>query len=254
MQYLLVSSTEEVPELSIVIPAYKEEATIGNTLESLARHFQENNYPAVEVVVSVGKSPDKTYEKALEKSHLFENFAIINNIMPHEKGYVVHTGMIKSRGEMCVYMDADLATPLHHLKEAVNLLRKNDVVYGQRNITNIHKGHRKFISLMGNFLVQTLLLPGFKDTQCGFKGFRRNAIDDLFNRQKINSWGFDMEILALAKSRNYSTAHLPIPDWQDMEGGTLNEGPKKTLKAAMNTFYDLLRIRYYLFRGVYNQR
>ncbi len=151
-------------------------------------------------------------------------------------------------------MDADLATPLHHLREVVNLLRINDVVNGQRDITTIHTGHRKLISLLGNFLVQTILLPGYKDTQCGFKGFRKSAVQELFSRQRITSWGFDMEILALAKQMKYSTAHLPIPDWRDVEGGTLNEGPKKTFMAAFNTFYDLLRIRYYLIRGTYDRR
>lgn len=251
MKHLIIHNSDPSPELSIVIPAYKEESTIGPTLEKLSAHLKSRNYPTVEVLVSVGKSPDKTFEKAMEKSFLFENFSIINEVTPHQKGDVVHAGMMKARGEMCVYMDADLATPLHHLDKTLELLKEHDVVNGQRNISTIHKGHRKFISLFGNFLVRKILLPGYKDTQCGFKGFRRSAAKELFGKQKVSAWGFDMEILALARNMNYHIAQLPIPDWKDIEGGSLNAGPTKAFKAAIYTFYDLLRIRFYLATGHY---
>lgn len=251
MTYTITSGASRRPVISIIIPAYKEEATIGATLETLAAYLRARDYPLTEVIVAVGKSPDKTHEKALEKSHLFGAFATLNNVTPSDKGHNVRSAMLKARGEKCVYMDADLATPLHHLDQALKLLDQYDIVNAKRNIRSIHTGHRKFISLLGNTLVQTILLPGYKDTQCGFKAFRLPVARQLFARQKILSWGFDMEILALGKKMGFSTAHLPVDDWQDMDGGTLNQGPGKAFRAALHTFLDLLRVRYYLLARQY---
>ncbi len=251
MTYIRNTTDAESIVLSLIIPAYQEEKTIGSTLEKLAHHIKNSHYPTTEVIVAIGKSTDRTYEIVREKSRLFDHFLIINDIMPHTKGNNVQTAMLAARGTYSIYMDADLATPLHHIDETLKLLERNEVVNAQRGITNIHKGHRKFISIFGNMLVRAILLPGFKDTQCGFKGFRSNVAKQLFSKQKIESWGFDMEILALAKAMRYRIAHLPIHDWRDMEGGTLNAGPTKAFKAAFHTFLDLLRIRLNLFIGAY---
>ncbi len=254
MKYILIKRSRNEPGLSIVIPAYKEEKTIGTTLKELSHYIKHNDLPEVEVIVAIGKSGDQTLSKVREQKHLFSNLIAIDDIMPHEKGSVVHVGMMHAKGELCIYMDADLATPLHHMKDTVKLLQHNDIVNGQRNIQDIHSGHRKFISLFGNLLVRKILLPGFKDTQCGFKGFRTSSARKLFNSQKIDSWGFDMEILALGRKMKYRVAHLPIHDWKDVAGGTLNSSPAKALKAAVFTFYDLLRIRYFLLVGAYGAR
>ncbi len=251
MTYIRNGSEADKIVLSLIIPAYQEEATIGATLEQLAEHINRSNYPATEVIVAIGRSSDRTFEVAMEKRELFDNFVVINDIMPHTKGNNVQTAMLAARGLYCIYMDADLATPLHHIDEMLRLLEKHEIVNGQRGIKHIHKGHRKFISTFGNLLVRAILLPGFKDTQCGFKGFRNSAAKQLFARQRIESWGFDMEILAMAKSMRYRIAQLPIPDWRDMEGGTLNSGPYKAFKAAFHTFMDLLKIRLNLLTGAY---
>lgn len=228
MTYLQNSNhSDEEVTLSIIIPAYQEEATIGGTLEALAGHIRSKDYPRTEVIVAIGKSSDKTFDVVLQKSSLFDDMVIINDIMPHTKGTNVQTAVLAARGRLCIYMDADLATPLHHIDETLRLLQHHDIVNGQRGIGHIHKGHRKFISQFGNMLVQAILLPGFKDTQCGFKGFKSSTAKQLFARQKIDSWGFDMEILAIARRMNYKIAHLAIPDWQDMEGGSLNAGPDR---------------------------
>lgn len=237
--------------LSLIIPAYQEEATIGGTLETLAAHISQKDYPSTEVIVAIGRSSDDTFKIVLEKSSLFDNLVIINDIMPHTKGTNVQTAVLAARGRLCIYMDADLATPLHHIDETLRLLQHHDIVNGQRGSRYADKGHRRFISSFGNILVQAILLPGFKDTQCGFKGFRSSIAKQIFEKQRVDSWGFDMEVLAIARRMNYRIAHLAIPDWQDMEGGTLNAGPVKAFRAAFKTFLDLLRIRFNLLRGVY---
>jgi glycosyltransferase involved in cell wall biosynthesis len=247
-------TTQQNITLSIIIPAYQEESTIGGTLEKLAAYIQKMDIISIEVIVAIGQGTDRTYEVAVSKSGLFGNLVVINDIVPHTKGNNVQTAILAARGKYCLYMDADLATPLHHIDEALQLLKTYDIVNGQRGVGKIHRGHRKFISTFGNLLVRLILLPGFKDTQCGFKAFRTAAAKQLFAKQKIESWGFDIEILALAKQMRYSIAHLPIPDWQDKEGGSLNAGPQKAFGAAFNTFLDLLRIRLNLMKGGYNLR
>lgn len=244
------------PKISIVIPAYKESRTIEDTILRVRQFVQKWSaaHGEAEVIIAVGKSPDDTLEKAARLTRQLDGFRTIDAGLPHDKGHVVKVGMLAATGDYRLYMDADLATPLYHLNKAIRLLGKYDVVNGQRMIDTIHTGVRKFISVFGNRLVRLILLPGFADTQCGFKGFRKPVAEKIFRQQTINSWGFDMEILALARKEQARISHLPITDWQDKEGGTLNENPYKAVKAAAMTFFDLLRIRMQLLFGYYNQR
>lgn len=244
------------PKVSIVIPAYKESRTIEDTILRVRKYIKRwsAKHGEAEVIIAVGTSPDDTLEKARRLTANLEGFRTIDAGLPHDKGHVVKVGMLKATGEYRLYMDADLATPLHHLNKAVRLLSKYDVVNGQRMIYTIHTGVRKFISITGNRLVRYILLPGFPDTQCGFKGFREHLAEKVFRQQTIVSWGFDMEILALARKEHARISHLLIADWQEKEGGTLNENPYKAMKAAAMTFFDLLKIRMHLLFGYYNQR
>lgn len=243
------------PNLSIVIPAFKEEETISETIDEL-RTFLKSRHQAYgdsEVIIAVGNSPDDTLKVALEATKNDDNFKIIDAGSPSDKGHNVRVGMSHAQGDKRVYMDADLATPLHNLDAAVMHLDQYDVVNGQRDLSSIHneQGHRKFISKLGNMLVQRVLLPGFKDTQCGFKGFRESMAEKLFPQQKINRWGFDIEILALAQYNNARIKQLPVKDWKDVAGGVINESRVKAFKAAFMTLGDLVKIRYGFYRGQY---
>ncbi|MBL8159055.1 glycosyltransferase [Candidatus Saccharibacteria bacterium] len=238
--------------LTIIIPAYNEARTIGNSLEELAAYLRRAGLRHTEVIVSVGKSSDDTIGLSRAKAHLFDYFTVLDNGRPADKGRNVRLAMLAARGEKRVYMDADLATPLHHLAEMNRLLDTYDVVSGERTISTIHSGHRKFISLFGNVLVRAILLPGVKDSQCGFKGFRRGAAEQIFTKQRILSWGFDMEILALAKRLGCSMGQMHIADWREVKGGGgLDRGPVQALHASAKTFYDLLRVRYYFMTNAY---
>lgn len=251
MYHMQVTDTPRRPRLTIIIPAYKEEATIGSSLESLAAFLRGSALPQTEVIVAVGRSSDNTAEVAASKADLFDSLAIIDDITPPSKGHNVQQAVRLARGDYCIYMDADLATPLYHLERMMELLETHDIVNAQRDIQTIHQGHRKFISIFGNLLVRFMLLPGFRDTQCGFKGFRYQAAQQIFARQRISSWGFDVELLAVARRRGLRVGHMPVPDWQHKDGGLLNEGPARAFRAAALTFVDLLRVRYYLAAGRY---
>jgi hypothetical protein len=138
-------------------------------------------------------------------------------------------------------MDADLATPLHHLETVAKLTREDvDVIIGVRDLEKSHHGLRKVISNFGNLLVRRLLRLGIRDTQCGFKAFRGPVADDLFAHQRVVGWGFDIEVLALATQRGYSISTIAIDDWQDVAGGTFTN---VAVTGALSTFRDLLRVR-----------
>ncbi len=257
MKPQLIMSMSLQPQLSIIIPAYKEAHLIQSTIDRLKEFLstRHSKYGYTEVIIAVGSSPDDTLQVAREATKHDDNFKVIDAGAPYDKGHNVKVGMQHAAGKKKVYMDADLATPLYHLDRTVDLLDDYDVVYGQRDLSQIHgeQGHRRFISQMGNRLVQLVLLPNFKDTQCGFKGFRRTTANRLFSKQLINRWGFDMEILALARNENARIKNQLIKDWHDVAGGVINESRIKAIKAAVFTLLDLFKIRYGFFRGHYGR-
>ncbi|MDP4038409.1 MAG: glycosyltransferase [bacterium] len=237
-------------DLSIIIPTYKEEKRIGKTLEELADYLK-NIKEEIEVIIIDADSPDKTTKIARNYADLFKHFRIINDGPKEGKGKQVRDGVFEAKGKYIMFMDADLATPLKYLKKVFyDMHKKKSVSICVRNLQKTHKGLRKFISGFGNFLVQILLLPGIKDSQCGFKSFEANAARDIFSRQTIIGWGFDMEILAIARKLGYSIDMINVEDWKDVEKGSKISG-NFALKVALTTFGDLLTIKKNLILGKY---
>lgn len=241
-------------ELSIVIPTYNEEARIGTTLDKLAKYINKEKIEAEVLVVDAG-SKDKTLE--VVKSHIkdFKTLKIIDAGPKPKgkfiKGKQVKIGMLSAKGKYILFMDADLATPLIHVKEALSQLKSgNQLSICVRNLQKSHKGLRRFISGAGNILVQTTLLPGISDTQCGFKAFTREAAQAIFPLQTIDSWGFDMEVLAIARKKGYSIGIINVSDWSDIKVGSKITGASP-IKAAIQTLGDLSRIKWGLIRGKY---
>ncbi len=242
----------ETKDLSIIIPAYKEAARLGKTLDQLRSYLKQHNLGQVEVIVVVTKSSDQTAEVARQQVASFANLKVLESNVHRGKGHAVAEGMQQAVGRYRLFMDADLATPLHHLENVKRHIEANaDIIIGVRDLAKIHKGlPRKLISTFGNILVRVVLGLKIKDTQCGFKAFRDRAADDLFTVQKIEGWGFDMELLTVAKARGYSLATIDIEDWQDVAGGTLGVG----IKASLTTFIELFKIKWYLITGKYEQK
>ena len=237
------------PDLSIVIPAYNEARRIGVTLATLSDHLQAHRQDlgAVEVLVVVARGHDRTSELARAQANAFDQLEVIDAGAPAGKGRDVRVGMRAARGGYRLFMDADLATPLHHLETVAKLMREDvDVIVGVRDLQQSHHGLRKVISNFGNHLVRRLLGLGIRDTQCGFKAFRGPVADDLFAHQTIVGWGFDIEVLALATQRGYSIGTIAIDDWQDVAGGTFTN---VAVTGALSTFHDLLRVRRSLTRS-----
>ncbi len=240
--------------LSIVIPTYNEAGRIGATLDKLSKYLDHSKINAQVLIIDAG-SPDGTVDEVKSRSSLFNDLEVINvGPKPKDKfikGLQVKKGMLKAKGKYVLFMDADLATPLKYIDDAISLLGSGkQVAICVRNLQASHKGLRKIISSTGNMLVQTLLLPGIKDTQCGFKAFTKESADIIFPLQTIESWGFDMEILAIARKKGMSIGLIDVPDWKDVKEGSKISG-SSPIKASVQTFGDLLKIRWQILRGQY---
>lgn len=233
------------PDLSVVVPAYAESALIVSSLRALADHVGARPAGSIEVVVVVADGGDDTLELARQCAPWFERYRVIDAEARGGKGRDVRLGMLAARGRYRMFMDADLATPLHHLDElAAYMAADADIVIGVRNLWHVHEElRRRLVTSGGNLLVRMLLLPGLRDTQCGFKMFRAEVCEALFGRASIDGWGFDLEVLAAARRHGYAIETLHIDDWSDPKPSALGLAGEQVGSAAREVFGDLLRLR-----------
>ena len=245
--------TSPKTDLSIVIPAYQEAELISGTLHRLAAWLNEHDYGVVEVIVVVADSPDGTAALAMAEKQLFTSFRVIDAGAKVGKGRDVRLGIMAARGRYRLFMDADLATPLVHLDDVYRLMQTGaDVGIAVRNLVRIHHQlRRRVISKIGNLLAQTILLPGIKDTQCGFKVFRADVAEPVFRRMTILGWGFDLEVLSIARSLGYQIETFEAADWTDPKAVGEGMGDDSAGGVALQTFRELLAIRYNLIRRRY---
>lgn len=240
-------------DLSIVIPAYKEAETVGHTLERLAAYLAERpNYGEVEVIIV--SDGDHTSGEAAEKhKHLFKHMKVIYPGRRLGKGGGVRRGMLTATGRYRLFMDADLATPLRHLDDVQREIERGaKVIIAVRNLWRIHKTiSRKLVSKVANLVVQIIVLPGIRDSQCGFKAFEAEAAEAIFRRQRMTSWSFDVEILAIAKSLGYKISYFMAPDWKDPKADTGGLSGESAIKIAIKQAIDPLKVRWNLIRGRY---
>ncbi len=241
--------------LSIVIPAYQEQKIIGKSLNTLHAYLQkEKLLTKCEVIVVSADGKDKTAQIAKRYAKLFQHFQVIQPGPKAGKGRDVRVGVLASKAKYVLFMDADLATPLHHIRSLLASLEDGaDIVIGVRRLTRIHSGVRMYVSIFGNLLSRLILLPRISDTQCGFKGFTRQAAQKIFRVQQINGWGFDMEVLAIGKNWKLRIQEVLIDDWHDpkIEQGLVGES---RISAVVNTLTELFIIRIRLLRGVYDAK
>jgi len=192
-------------KISIIIPAYNEESRIVSSLVSAWIYMNERQYNFELIVVDDG-SKDKTVELVKQ----FGKAKLIKQPKNMGKGAAVKTGMLQATGDIRIFTDADFSTPIYEIQKILNKLSGNaDICIGSRAIDNsMIKKHqpfyREFMGKSFNKIVQVLLFKGIKDTQCGFKGFKKEAAEKIFSNAKIKGFSFDVEILflALKPSRN----------------------------------------------------
>lgn len=248
-------TTKSSFDLSIIMPAYNEAPVIASSLQQLAAFLESHNYGRVEVLVVICTSPDGTLEIAREQVGLFENLSVIDAGPRVGKGYQVRLGMFEAAGRYRLFMDADLATPLKHLDQVKAFMdQQGQVGIAVRDLWHIHHDFtRRLISKTANLVAQLLVVPGIKDTQCGFKVFEASAAKAIFGRQTLVNWSFDLEILAIAKKLGYHISYFEIPDWADPKppGAGLTGDPQ--LKSAVREVLDPLKIRFRLWSGQYRE-
>lgn len=225
-------------KISIIIPAFNEEDRIGNTLEKI-REYMEENFPSYEILVVNDGSSDKTTEKA--ENH--KSVLVLEQPKNLGKGAAVRRGMLEATGDIRVFSDADLSTPIYELNKLMKSIERGaDVAVGSRALdySSIKKHqpfYREFMGKTFNKIVQILVIKGIKDTQCGFKAFKRNAAQDIFKDAKIDGFGFDVEILFLANRKNYKVDEISV-EWYNDERSKISP-----VKDSLKMISEILRIR-----------
>lgn len=200
--------------LSIVIPAFNDGACLGDTIEKIYTFFAKRADFKLEVIVVDDCSADDTPRILAGLLKRFMTLTSLRNEKNMGKGFSVKRGVLKASGDYVLFMDTDLSTPI----DQFDILWKNivnaDIVIASRALPEsvILKHQTKIkenVAKMGNKLIRICLRLPFRDTQCGFKLFSRNAIG-IFRYQTIDRWGFDMELLFIAKKDGYNIAEVPI--------------------------------------------
>jgi glycosyltransferase involved in cell wall biosynthesis len=235
---------------SIVIPAYNESDRIRPTLDEIIRHAQEQNWDAEIVVVDDG-SRDDTAEIVRAYGREHPQIQLIQNPGNRGKGFSVRNGMLHARGDICLFTDADLSSPIAEAEKLFEAIRHGaDIAIGSRWLraelqTERQPLYRQAFGRIFNMLLRLVLGLHFVDTQCGFKAFRREAAQRIFPMQKIERWGFDPEILFLARRLGLRTVEVPVI-WAHSEGTRLHP-----FRDGIRMFGDVIRIRWNALTGAY---
>lgn len=239
----------ERPYLSVIIPAYNEAERISNTLLAIDKYLSHQPYP-YEILVVVDGAKDNTAEVVRKFSTLIKNLSIIDNKENKGKGAVVAQGMLAAHGEARLFMDADNSTSIDQVANLLPFFSQGyDVVIGSRRVKGSkiakHQGFvRELAGRIGNLIIQIFAVPGVRDTQCGFKAFSAKAAEDIFKRLTITRWGFDVEILAVARQLGYKIKQVPII-WINDEKSHVGTG------AFVEVLIDTLKVRLNIWRGLY---
>jgi len=235
--------------LSIIIPSFNEEARLPGTLEKISRYLQEF-WPDAEVIVVDDGSRDRTAMVAQSFQSQIPNLRVISNGENRGKGFSVRHGSMEARGEIILFTDADLSAPIEEAAKLLSVLKTNDVAIGSRamdrSLIEVHESlFREFAGIVFNKIVRLILRLPFVDTQCGFKAFRRDRCGIIFEQQTIERFGFDPELLYLARHHGLSTAEVPVR-WAHSPATKVN-----MMRDSIQMFLDVFIIRWNAIRGRY---
>ena len=235
---------------SIILPAYNESARITATLDKILAHSTERGWNVEVIVVNDGSS-DRTAEIVLEYAKKHAALRLLENPGNRGKGFSVRNGMLHAKGDIPLFSDADLSSPIEEAdKLFAAIVNGADIAIGSRWIDSrlqIRKQplHRRIFGRIFNLALRLILGLQFKDTQCGFKAFTRRSAQAIFPQQKIERWGFDPELLYLARKFGFTVSEVPVT-WSHREGTRIHP-----LRDGVRMFVELLRIRWYALKGNY---
>ena len=242
----------EKTHLSVIIPAYNEADRLPSTLSAVIAYLQEQPYRA-EVVVVDDASTDRTADVAriqLEKSLIPGK--VLENESNRGKGYSVRRGLGEAGGQIRLFSDADLSTPIREFDNLRTAIQQGaDIAIGSRALgessVEIHQPwYRETMGKGFNVLVRMIAFGGIRDTQCGFKAMRAEFIENMIPHLRVDRWGFDVEILFLALKKGLRIEEVPVR-WRDNPNSRVSLFGDSTRMLT-----DLLRIRWFYHRGVYD--
>jgi glycosyltransferase involved in cell wall biosynthesis len=237
-------------DLSIVIPSYNEELRLPATLERIAEYLATIALRTEVVVVDDG-SRDRTAAVAESFRSKLPGLRVLSNGSNRGKGYSVRHGMLEACGDIVLFTDADLSAPIEESDKLVAALKQGyDVAIGSRamdrSLISTHESlFREFAGIIFNKIVRVVLRLPFVDTQCGFKAFRRDRCRIIFEQQRIEGFGFDPELLYLARHHGLKSIEIPVR-WGHSPATKVN-----MLSDSMKMFVDIFAIRWNALRGRY---
>ena len=206
--------------LSVIIPAYNEEKNIEKTVRSIFDYLINRGIEH-EIIVVLDGSKDRTAEIVRSLKNEIDTLTLVEYPENRGKGFAVKTGMLHASGEIRLFTDADNSTSIEHIEKTMPYLEKgygvaigSIAVFGHKVATGSEPLWRRIFGKMGNLFIQIMAVPGIYDTQRGFKVFTSEAADKIFPKLTIERWGFDVEILSLARKFGFRIKEVPV-DWKN---------------------------------------
>lgn len=237
--------------ISIIIPAYNEEKRLPNTLLQVIRYLQGGQWSFTEILVVDDGSTDATVSVAKQLSGEFGDLRVLCNPGNRGKGYAVRHGMLECRGEWALFTDADLSAPIAELEKLWCEAESSgaQVAVGSRaldrRLIGVHQSwFRENAGRLFNLVMRLVTGLTLRDTQCGFKLFEAAAAREIFRRQLLEGFGFDVEVLFIARLLGYRTVEVPVK-WNDVLG------TKVSALRGLAAFLDPLLVRWNQIRGCY---
>jgi len=250
---LILATCQMMPSISIIVPAYEEQARLGDSIKQILAYVEREKLSAELIVVDDG-SKDETAAIAESAAQDFPNLQskIIRYETNRGKGYAVRTGLLAARADIAVFSDADLSTPIEELPKLVKPIQTGeyDVTFGSRALDRTLIGtHQPWRREQGgrvmNLIIKTMSGLPFADTQCGFKAFNMKKFRSLLETMTIDRFGFDVEFLFVAAHNKLRLKEIPVR-WNNVEGSKVS-----VLRDTRRMFTELNQIRRNAKRGVY---
>lgn len=231
--------------ISIVIPAYNEETRLPASLDAVTQYVGQGRWRFTEILVVDDGSTDATAQVAEAYAATHPEVRLLRNPGNRGKGYSVRHGMLKARGDWVLFTDADLSAPIEEAAKLFGAVEEHNaqIAFGSRgldrSLIEVHQSwFRETAGRLFNVFVRLLAGLPYADTQCGFKLFERGAAREIFRRQRLNRFGFDVEVLYLAKRLGFRAVEVPVR-WRHSEGTKVS-----MWRDSVSMFVDLLRIRW----------